>query len=94
MKNKARPTGLKPGGGAQQDWDEKKDHRVHAEGRSQDSDFEDPQANQAKGRRKHIPSPNPHASTPEEFQRANPGADNTVSGGNRRKVSPRGVDHN
>ena len=87
--------GVKPGGGAQQGQDEKKDHERHPVGRSQDSDFEDPQANQSKGRSKHIPHPNPHPQNADQGgQDQNQPVNNTVSGGNRRKVSPRGVDHN
>lgn len=93
MKNKAIPTGLQPGGGAQQGQDEKKDHERHPTGRSKDSDFEDPQANQSKGRRKHIPHPNPQNANQGGQEQNQPG-NNPVSGGNRRKVSPRGVDHN
>ncbi len=95
MKNKAVSPGIKPGGGAQQGQDEKKDHERHPEGRSQDSDFEDLQANQSKGWRKHIPDPNPHDPVSSgELRKANPPKSNTVSGGNRPKRSPRGVDYN
>ena len=82
------------GKGVGQDQDEKKDHVQHPNGRSEHSDFEDPQANQSKGRRKnpgHGPSGN-HEGGSDQQNESVP-VNNTTSGGNRPKV-PQQTDHN
>ncbi|HZO88502.1 MAG TPA: hypothetical protein VFB38_09185 [Chthonomonadaceae bacterium] len=83
------------GGGHNQDVDEKKDHFPDRGRRSEDMDFEDPQANQSKGRPKHIPHPSGHPSQAGvPHSEPNPPTDNTVPGGNRRKGSNVGrLDH-
>jgi hypothetical protein len=84
---------LKPGGGANQNQDEKKDHQIESGvGRSRHSDFEAPQANQAKGRPKNLPHPAGHPSDPN--RKPDLPTDNTVPGGNRKKGSHIGrLDH-
>jgi hypothetical protein len=88
------PRSVKPGGGANQDQKEKKDTEQHPRGRSEDSDFTDPQANQAKGRRS---QPKTGTAGEDERKRSAQGeatpTNNTTSGGNRPKV-PQRTDHN
>jgi hypothetical protein len=85
--------GIVPGGGANQDQKEKKDTEQHAHGRSEHSDFTDPQANQAKGRRS---EPKTGRAGEEQLKRSAQGetgpTNNTTSGGNRPKV-PQRTDH-
>lgn len=85
---------VKPGGGANQDQKEKKDHEQHPGGRSERSDFEDPQANQSKGRRKGEAATASGRGQAHDKPESDTGpTNNTTSGGNRPKV-PQRTDHN
>jgi hypothetical protein len=93
QKGKTMPNDVTPGGGANQNQKEKKDAQQHPNGRSEQSDFEDPQANQAKGHRKHPASAHAeHSRSAQPNPPAGP-TNNTTSGGNRPK-EPQTTDHN
>ncbi len=77
----------KPSGTSQgsQDQDEKKDHQHTHEGRGEhgrENQFDDPQAQQAKGHRKNEPA---HGANPNAENAAPVATDHTEPGGNRPK---------
>ena len=79
-----------------QDRDEKKDHPRRGGGHRGQEDnerFGDPEWEKAEGHRAEQSQPGRKSGAPAEGPNQ-PAGDNTVSGGNRPKVSHRGQDHN